>query len=62
MAEKLLTLTLDEEQYLVGLIEHTLKNAQVEEHRTRTPSFREHVLRQEDIMKALLKKLGRPAE
>jgi hypothetical protein len=44
----------------VGLLENTLKETRVEEHRTRTPSYREHILRQEDLIVSLLRKLGQP--
>ena len=58
MAELQLTLTAEEQEFLVGLLEMTLKNMRVEEHRTRTPSYREHVLHQEDRVTGLLRKLG----
>jgi hypothetical protein len=60
MAELQLTLTDEERAYLVGLLENTLKETRVEEHRTRTPSYREHILRQEDLIVSLLRKLGQP--
>ena len=37
MAELQLTLTNDEHDYLVNLLESTLKKTRIEEHRTRTP-------------------------
>jgi hypothetical protein len=58
MAETQLTLTDEERAYLVGLLETVLKDTRIEEHRTRTPSYREHVLHQEDLILALLSKLG----
>jgi hypothetical protein len=58
MAEVQLTLSAEERQYLVELLTHTLKDVRVEEHRTRTPSYREQVIHQEDLIQALLKKLG----
>ncbi|HEY1861325.1 MAG TPA: hypothetical protein VGG61_13270 [Gemmataceae bacterium] len=57
MAEHHLTLTAEERQYLVGLLERTLKETLVEEHRTRAPSYREHVIHNEEIIQAVLKKL-----
>jgi hypothetical protein len=57
MGEQQLTLTAEERQYLVGLLENTLKVTLVEEHRTRAPSYREHVLHNEEIIQAVLKKL-----
>jgi hypothetical protein len=60
MAEQQLTVTADEREFLVGFLNEALKEARVEEHRTRTPSFREHVLHREDLIAALLAKLGQP--
>lgn len=57
MTELQVTLTADERQYLVQLLETTLKDTRVEEHRTRTPSYRQHVLQQEELITHLLKKL-----
>jgi hypothetical protein len=54
------TLTGEEREYLLGLLETTLKDMRVEEHRTRTPSYREVVLRQEATAEALLAKIRRP--
>ena len=51
----------EEQQYLVGLLEQTLKDALVEEHRTRTPSYRQDVIHREEVIRALLKKLGQAA-
>ncbi|HXG10907.1 MAG TPA: hypothetical protein VNK04_14200 [Gemmataceae bacterium] len=61
MAEFQLSLTAEERDYLVELLELTLKETRIEEHRTRTPSYRQHVLRQEDLIVSLLSKLGKPA-
>jgi hypothetical protein len=60
MAESQLTLTDAERGYLASLLEQALKDTRVEEHRTRTPTYRQHVLQQEDLIVALLRKLGRP--
>ena len=58
MSDLQLTLTAEEREYLLGLLESTLKNTRVEEHRTRTPSYREHVIHREDLIVGLLGKLG----
>ena len=58
MAESQLMLTAEEHTFLVGLLETALKDARVEEHRTRTPLYREHVLHREDLIAGLLSKLG----
>jgi hypothetical protein len=57
MTELQITLNADERQYLLDLLERTLKDTRVEEHRTRTPTYREYVLQQEDIIQAVLNKL-----
>ena len=57
MAELRLTLTDQERQTLMDILKVVLKQMQIEEHRTRTPSFREHVIQQEDAIKAVLDKL-----
>lgn len=55
------TLTAEEHKYLHDLLETALRNARVEEHRTRTPLYREHVLHQEDVIQGVLDKLRQPA-
>jgi len=62
MAESQLTLTAEERTFLVGLLEAALRDARVEEHRTRTLSYREHILNQEKLIAALLAKLGQAAK
>jgi hypothetical protein len=58
MTELHLSLTAEEHDYLIGFLEMELKERLVEEHRTRTPSYREHVLRQERLIESLLRKLS----
>jgi hypothetical protein len=58
MTELQLTVTAEERRCLVGLLERILKETLVEEHRTRTPTYRENVLKQEQLMQGLLNKLG----
>jgi hypothetical protein len=60
MAEYAITLTADEREYLISHLEAVLKDKRIEEHRTRAPSYREDVLRQENLIIALLSKLGKP--
>jgi hypothetical protein len=57
MAESTLMLTAEERQFLVGLLESTLKDARIEEHRTRTLSYRDHILQRENLIASLLGKL-----
>ncbi len=60
MAEQQLTLSAEEREYLASLLEYTLKETLVEEHRTRTPSYRQDVVHREDIIRGLLAKLRPP--
>jgi len=60
MAESTLTLSTAESEYLVRLLNETLKTTRLEEHRTRAPSYREHVLQNENVIISLLTKLGQP--
>jgi hypothetical protein len=57
MPDSQLTLTPEERQFLVGLLEMVLKDTLVEEHRTRTLSYREHILHREELINHLLEKL-----
>ncbi|HEY7313937.1 MAG TPA: hypothetical protein VH643_31595 [Gemmataceae bacterium] len=57
MAESTLMLTTEERQFLVDLLESALKEARIEEHRTRTLSYRDHILQREDVIAGLLGKL-----
>lgn len=52
-----LTLTQPEYEYLLDLLEGLLKDTQIEEHRTRSPSYRQLVLREETVIHQLLGKL-----
>jgi hypothetical protein len=60
MGETQLTLTAEESQFLAGLLEAALRDVRVEEHRTRAPTYREHILHREALMAHLLAKLGKP--
>jgi hypothetical protein len=62
MTELQLKLTEEERAYLTGLLEMVLKDTRVEEHRTRTPSYRADIVHREDVITALLGKLGRPSQ
>ena len=57
IAESPLNLSSEEREYLLTLLEDSLKQTRVEEHRTRTPSYREHVVHQEELIESLLAKL-----
>jgi hypothetical protein len=60
MADTPLNLTTEERSFLVQLLETALKNHRVEEHRTRTPSYREQILHDEKLLEQILTKLGQP--
>ena len=62
MGELQLTLSDEERQFLQGLLENVLKEALVEEHRTRKLSYRKHVVDQEKTISAILSKLGKRPE
>lgn len=57
MTEILLALSPEECECLTGILETTLKNTRVEEHRTRTLSYREHIVHEENLVTGLLRKL-----
>jgi hypothetical protein len=59
MPELQVQLTEEEHAFLVGLLEVTLKDTRIEEHRTRKPSYREYILHKEDLIAAVLGKLGK---
>ena len=60
MADYQLALTAEERVLLVELLESTQKETRIEEHRTRAPTYREHVVNRSDMLSALLEKLGKP--
>jgi hypothetical protein len=59
MAEMQLALTAEEHDYLADLLGTVLKETRVEEHRTRTLTYREHVVHREEVILSLLRKLGK---
>ena len=59
MTATMFELTDEERAFLRELLEKSLKDARVEEHRTRTLSYREYVLKQERLLESLLNKLGK---
>jgi hypothetical protein len=58
MADTQVTITAEEQEYLRQVLEWALKETKIEEHRTRTPSFREHIVHREEVINSLLKKIG----
>jgi hypothetical protein len=61
MADTQLTLTAEERQLLVELLDWVLKETLVEERRTSTLKYRELVHHREELISGLLRKLGQPA-
>lgn len=57
MADQQVTLSAEEQEFLISLLESELKETKVEEHRTKSLSYRERVIHREDLMTALLTKL-----
>jgi len=62
MTDLQLTLTADERQCLVDVLKQVLQNHRIEEHRTRTPLYREKVIREETLLGNVLNKLGAPPD
>jgi hypothetical protein len=60
MSDIQLSLTQAERECLVGILERVLKETRIEEHRTRAPTYREHVVDQEQLILSVLTKLGQP--
>jgi hypothetical protein len=60
MPDTQLALSVDERAFLTDLLEHARKETLIEEHRTRTPSFRELIQQREGVINGLLTKLGKP--
>jgi hypothetical protein len=54
-----LSLTAEERDVLAEVLATALKNTQVEEHRTRAPGYREHIVRREEVLRSILGKLNR---
>jgi hypothetical protein len=52
-----LALTEEERQELVTLLEQALSDTRVAVHRTHTPGYREDVIHQEKVLRALLEKV-----
>jgi hypothetical protein len=53
-----LALTDEERSFLAELLQRSIKEKRIEEHRTRTPTYREHLVHEEELIKGLLQKLG----
>ena len=58
MSHVTLELTFEEQEVLVGLLQESLKQTLVEEHRTRGSEYRQLVLHRKDAIRQLLEKLG----
>jgi hypothetical protein len=60
MADTQVSLDAQERDYLIRVLETALKNHRIEEHRTRTPTYREQIIAEEKLLGQLLTKLGKP--
>jgi hypothetical protein len=58
-AEMTLTLTGEEREQLLLLLDQALRNKLVEEHRTDALAFKEHVRHQEVLLESMIEKLRR---
>jgi len=58
MSDTQFHVTADERAFLTELLETALKEARIEEHRTRTLSYREHIIRNEELIASVLRKLA----
>lgn len=57
MANLQMTFSAEEQQFLVNLLERTLNDLRIEEHRTRAPTYRQHVLHDEELLSSILSRL-----
>jgi hypothetical protein len=62
MSEHQLTLTDEERRWLAAVLKRVLREERIEEHRTRTPLYRQAVLQEEALVVSVLKKLGESAD
>ena len=62
MAETNLLLNDEEKELLVTLLEREIAQRLIEEHRTRTPSYREYIEHDEAILQRMLAKLTATAD
>ena len=58
MTELQLFLNGDERECLIELLKTALRDKRVEEHRTRAPNYREHIIHQAELLNGVLQKLG----
>ena len=62
MTDLMIPLTDAEREFLVNHLEAVLKDTRVEEHRTRSPKYREGIIAREEIIVAILNKIrAKPA-
>jgi hypothetical protein len=57
MSDLQVVLTSEERDCLAELLKESLKNTLLEEHRTRAPAYRDHVVRREQLIRSVLAKL-----
>ncbi|HXY36420.1 MAG TPA: hypothetical protein VEI07_19445 [Planctomycetaceae bacterium] len=61
MANIQITLTPEERQYLLRILENAIGESRVEAHRTHTPEFRERVHEEQTLLRGLVSKLEKSA-
>ncbi len=59
MTDLQMNLSEPERQFLIELLEESLKEIEIEEHRTKTLSYRKLILNQESMIRQLLQRLQR---
>jgi hypothetical protein len=57
MTDLQVTFNAEERKFLTNLLEEILKERRVEEHRTRTPSYRQFVIHDEALINSVLHKV-----
>jgi hypothetical protein len=58
MADTQIALSAEERDFLATLLQAALKETRIEEHRTKALSFREHIIHKEELLNAILAKIG----
>jgi len=62
MTDLRMNVTPEEREFLITLLDEAMKEKLIEEHRTKTPSYRDFLVCQEKTMRSLLAKLRQAAE
>ena len=57
MSDVTLRLTTEEAKQLLGLLENSLKQSEIEEHRTDALSYKQFIKHNEELLRSMIKKL-----